>query len=66
MACCFFATGHSHLAVVLILLILALLVLIVLVLLILVVLLILLVIHSYFLQIYLYCGLAARVVYPNI
>lgn len=64
-----FATGHGHLAVVLILLItvlVVLLVLIVLVLLILVVLLILLVIHSYFLQIYLYCGLAARVVCPNI
>ena len=62
------ATGHGHLAVVLILLIAVLVVLLVLIVLILVliVLLILLVIHSYFLQIYLYCGLAARVVYPNI
>ena len=71
MACCFFATGHSHLAVVLILLILALLILVVLVvlvliILILVILLILLVIHCCFLQFYLYCGFTARVVYPNI
>lgn len=68
MACCFFATGHSHLAVVLILLILALLILVVLVLiiLILVILLILLVIHCCFLQFYLYCGFTARIVYPNI
>lgn len=66
-----FATGHGHLAVVLILLIAVLVVLLVLIvlvvlILVLIVLLILLVIHSYFLQIYLYCGLAARVVCPNI
>lgn len=65
MACCGFATGHLYSAVVLVLLILVLLVLILLILLVLV-LLILLVIHNYFLQIYLYCGRAARVVCPNI
>lgn len=68
-----FATGHLHSTVVLVLLIavlvvllIVLLIVLVVLLIVLIVLLILLVIHSCFLQIYLYCGLAARIVCPDL
>ncbi len=74
MACCFLQQAIVSLAVVLILLIAVLIALVVLVVLlvvilavlVLIVLLILLVIHNYFLQVYLYCGRAARLICPKI
>ena len=68
MACCTLQQAiFSAVVLILLIAVLVLIVLVLLIVLILVVLVVLiLVIHSCFLQIYLYCGRAARVVYPNI